>query len=42
MNKHIIISILLALMGLLAPTITADADIIRGRVVDSETKEPLP
>ena len=42
MNKHIIISILLALMGLLAPTITADADNIRGRVVDSETKEPLP
>ena len=42
MNKKAIITILLALVGLFAATITADADIIRGRVVDSETKEPLP
>ena len=42
MNKHIITSILFALIGLFAPTVSADADIIRGQVVDSETKEPLP
>ena len=42
MNKQLIITCLLTLVGLFAVTITADADIIRGRVVDSETKEPLP
>ena len=39
MNKQIIITILLAfILGV----ITAQADIVKGRVVDSETKEPLP
>ena len=39
MNKHTIITILLAL---LLCAITVNADIVKGRVVDSETKEPLP
>ena len=42
MNKYTITSILFALVGLFTVTTTAHADIIRGRVVDSETKEPLP
>lgn len=37
-----IITILLTLVALLIGTPSVYADIIRGRVVDSETKEPLP
>lgn len=39
MNKKTIIT---ALLAIILGTITASADIIKGRVVDSETKEPLP
>ena len=39
--KRIIFSTILALVVMFAITTTANADIIRGRVVDSETKEPL-
>ena len=42
MNKKTIITALLTYLALFAFTTTAQADIIRGRVVDSETKEPLP
>ena len=38
MNKQVIIALLAIILG----TITASADIIKGRVVDAETKEPLP
>ena len=37
MTKKTIVTVLLALVAL-----TATADIVRGRVVDAETKEPLP
>ena len=37
-----IITIVLAVIALLASTPSAYADIVKGRVVDSETKEPLP
>ncbi len=39
MNKQ---TILIALLAIILGTITASADIVKGRVVDSETKEPLP
>lgn len=39
MNKQ---AILIALLAIILGTITASADIVKGRVVDSETKEPLP
>ena len=39
MNKQIVI---IALLAIILGTITASADIVKGRVVDSETKEPLP
>ena len=35
-------SIIAALLAIILGTITASADIVKGRVVDSETKEPLP
>ena len=41
MNKQTIFTALLALVAMFAFTTTGSADIIRGRVVDSETKEPL-
>ena len=40
MNKQAIITALLALVAMFIST-TAHADVIRGRVVDAETKEPL-
>ena len=39
MNKQ---TIIIALLAIILGTITASADIVKGRVVDSETKEPLP
>ena len=39
MNKK---TIIIALLTIVLGTITASADIVKGRVVDSETKEPLP
>ena len=39
MNKQ---TIIIALFAIILGTITASADIVKGRVVDSETKEPLP
>lgn len=39
MNKQ---AILIALLAIILGTITASADTVKGRVVDSETKEPLP
>ena len=39
MNKQ---TIVIALLAIILGTITASADIVKGRVVDSETKEPLP
>ena len=42
MNKQNICNFFLTFIILCTVTTTADADIIRGRVVDSETKEPLP
>ncbi len=39
MNKQTIIT---ALLAIILRGITASADIVKGRVVDSETKEPLP
>ena len=35
-------AIITALLAIILGTITASADIVKGRVVDSETKEPLP
>ena len=35
-------TIITALLALVLGTITTNADIVKGRVVDSETKEPLP
>ena len=35
-------TIIIALLAIFLGTITASADIVKGRVVDSETKEPLP
>ena len=42
MNKQTIITILLALVASFVVVSSAHADVIRGRVVDSETKEALP
>ena len=42
MNKKNIVTILFALLALFIGTITASADIVKGCVVDAETKEPLP
>lgn len=42
MNKQAIVTILLVLIATLVCNNVAYADIIRGRVVDSETKEALP
>ena len=42
MNKQAIITILLVLVSMFMCNSVAYADIIRGRVVDSETKEALP
>ena len=39
MNKQ---TIIIALLAIILSTLTASADIVKGRVVDSETKEPLP
>ena len=39
MNKQ---AVIIALLAIILGTITASADIVKGRVVDSETKEPLP
>ena len=39
MNKQ---TVIIALLAIILGTITASADIVKGRVVDSETKEPLP
>ena len=36
--KQAIITVLVLLLG----TLTASADILRGRIIDAETKEPLP
>ena len=41
MNKKIFVTTLLTLVAVFAITLSAHADIIRGRVVDSKTKEPL-
>lgn len=40
--KKNIITLLLVLAALIDGSLTARADIVRGRVVDAETKEPLP
>ena len=42
MNKQAIITLLLVLIAMFVCNSVANADIIRGRVVDSETKEALP
>ena len=42
MNKQANITILLALVAAFAVVPSAHADVIRGRVVDTETKEALP
>lgn len=42
MNKQAIITLLLVLIAMFVCNNVANADIIRGRVVDSETKEVLP
>lgn len=42
MKKEAVISLLLFVIALIMGSMTARADIIRGRVVDSETKETLP
>ena len=49
MNKHARLcrfalqrTIITVLLAIILGTITANADIVKGRVVDSENKEPLP
>ena len=42
MNKHTFINIIFAVVAILFGAPSAYADIVKGRVVDSETKEPLP
>lgn len=42
MNKRTIYASLFVIVTLLISTLTAHADIVKGRVVDAETKEPLP